>query len=97
MRRFTAVLLALGALLTAPGAAFADTGKVTVFTTEAQPLSNYEEPSGCFSLPPTAHVLINQTQQPVRIYADPFCTTPNLAIEPGRGSHVMPGSGSFSA
>lgn len=92
-----AVLLAAGALFAAPGAALADTGQVVVFSTEIQPLSTYDEPDGCYGLPTGAHVLTNQTDHPVKIYADPFCTTPNLTIQPGHGSHVPPAAGSFSA
>lgn len=95
--RIAAVLLAAGALLATPGAALAGTGQVVVFSTEVQPLSTYDEPDGCYSLPVGAHVLTNQTSHPVKIYADPFCTTPNLVIQPGHGAHVPPAAGSFSA
>ncbi|MGW3467627.1 hypothetical protein ACWDKQ_03980 [Saccharopolyspora sp. NPDC000995] len=93
-------LLGLFGALSAMGAvavpASAATGQVTVFETEAQPLTTYENPDGCYKLPLAAHVLNNQTDKPVRIYGDPFCMTPSLTVEPGRGSHVAPGSGSFS-
>lgn len=95
--RLAAILLAAGALFAAPGAALADTSQVVIFSTEIQPLSTYAEPDGCYSLPPGAHVLTNQTDRPVKTYADPFCMTPNLAVQPGHGSHVATGTGSFSA
>lgn len=98
LKRTTAVLFAAAATaLALPGAALADSDEVTVFETELQPLATYESPSGCEKLPPAAHVLNNRTEDPVRIYADPFCTGPSLLVAPGYGAHVAPGSGSFSA
>ncbi|NGO44692.1 hypothetical protein [Streptomyces ureilyticus] len=92
---------AAGALLAASAAtgtaAAAEQGDVVVFTTEATPLTVYRDPQGCQKLPPDAHVLTNHTDRPVTVYADPFCLTPGLTVEPGYGSHVAPGSGSFSA
>ncbi|PNG21360.1 hypothetical protein [Streptomyces cahuitamycinicus] len=91
---------AAGALLAASAAgtaAAAEQGDVVVFATEVTPLSVYHDPHGCQKLPPDAHVLTNHTDRPVTVYADPFCLTPGLTVEPGYGSHVAPGSGSFSA
>ncbi|UNS99845.1 hypothetical protein MMF93_27885 [Streptomyces tubbatahanensis] len=68
-----------------------------MFSTEFQPLTHYENPEGCHKLPLDAHVLNNNTDQPVKVYGDPFCVTPGLTVQPGHGSHVAPGSGSFSA
>jgi hypothetical protein len=65
--------------------------------TEMQQLTTYENPDGCHKLPLAAHVLNNQTDEPVRIYGDPLCLGPSVTVEPGHGSHVPPGSGSFSA
>ncbi|PKW18384.1 hypothetical protein [Saccharopolyspora spinosa] len=90
---FLGALSAMGAAAVPASAA---TGQVTVFETEAQPLTTYENPEGCYKLPLAAHVLNNQTDKPVQIYGDPFCMTPSLTVQPGRGSHVAPGSGSFS-
>ncbi|WP_369200356.1 hypothetical protein [Streptomyces sp. PU-14G] len=101
MRKFRPVLVAAATAFTAlalgSGTASAATGDVTVFETEFQPLTRYENPEGCHKLPPAAHVLTNNTDQPVKIYGDPFCMTPSLTVQPGHGSHVAPGSGSFSA
>ncbi|MFF9208337.1 MULTISPECIES: hypothetical protein [unclassified Streptomyces] len=102
MRRTRTVLLAAaGALLAASAgsvtARAAEPGDVVVFSTELAPLTVYHDPSGCQKLPPDAHVLTNQTDRPVVIYGDPFCLTPGLTVQPGYGSHVAPGSGSFSA
>ncbi|WP_433869047.1 hypothetical protein [Saccharopolyspora sp. CA-218241] len=93
----TALAAGAFAMLVSAGAATASTGEVAVFETELQPLTSYANPTGCHKLPMAAHVLVNQTDQPVRIYGDPFCLTPSLTVQPGHGSHVAPGSGSFSA
>jgi hypothetical protein len=95
------MLAAAGALLAASAAtgtaAAAEEGDVVVFSTEVAPLAVYHDPHGCQKLPPAAHVLTNHSDRPVTIYADPFCLTPGLTVQPGYGSHVAPGSGSFSA
>lgn len=75
----------------------ASTGRVTVFSTEVAPLKVYDDPTGCNTLPPGAHVLTNESDAPVRVYADPFCLTPSLVVQPGYGTHVPPIAGSFSA
>ena len=98
LARTAGLVLAAGALAAVPGtAAAAPTEQVTVFQTELQSLKTFENPSGCHQLPPGSHVLANQTDEPVRIYGDPFCVGPSVTIPPGHGSHVAPGSGSFSA
>ncbi|POX49321.1 hypothetical protein C3489_25100 [Streptomyces sp. Ru71] len=102
MRRTRTLLLAMTAALlamsAAPGtAAAAESGEVVVFGTELTPLAVYPDPSGCYKLPADAHVLANRTDRPVTIYADPFCLTPGLTVQPSYGSHVAAGSGSFSA
>ncbi|MGW0610720.1 hypothetical protein [Streptomyces sp. NPDC002788] len=95
------MLAVAGALFAASAAtgtaAAAEPGEVVVFSTELTPLTVYHDPSGCQKLPLDAHVLTNRTDRPVTVYADPFCLTPGLTVEPGHGSHVAPGSGSFSA
>jgi hypothetical protein len=101
MRRLATVLvavvsgLAVSILTGIP--AQATTGDVTVFSTELQPLDVYHDPVGCLKLPPAAHVLVNQSSGDVQVYLDPLCLTPSLTVHPGFGSHVAPGSGSFSA
>ncbi|WP_199573114.1 hypothetical protein [Streptomyces murinus] len=91
-------LVAVGAVLglTAPAQADAS-GDVVVFSTEVQPLDVYHDPAGCQRLPALAHVLSNLSDQPVRIYANPFCLGPSLVVQPGYGTHVPGGAGSFSA
>ncbi|WP_406409210.1 hypothetical protein OG923_10335 [Streptomyces halstedii] len=101
MHRFgAAVVLAAAGLLTAfptgASAAPADTGEVVVFRTEVAQLTTYDSPRGCHKLPADAHVLVNRSDRPVRVYGDPFCLTPGLTVQPGYGAHVVPGSGSFS-
>ncbi|RKT89230.1 hypothetical protein SAMN05421805_1354 [Saccharopolyspora antimicrobica] len=97
--RSVPVLLAASALAMgmSAGTAAAASGEVVVFETEMQQLTTYTAPEGCHKLPMAAHVLVNNTDQPVRIYGDPFCLTPSVTVQPGYGSHVAPGSGSFSA
>ncbi|MFJ6518035.1 hypothetical protein ACIQJ4_07200 [Streptomyces filamentosus] len=91
-------LIAAGSMLglAAPAQAAAS-GDVVVFSTEAQPLDVYRDPAGCRQLPTVAHVLTNQTDGPVRIYGNPFCLGPSLVVQPGYGTHVPGGAGSFSA
>lgn len=99
MRRLSRALtafLSAAALVAFPGVAIAATGQVTVFETEFTELTTYEHPGGCYKLPAAAHVLINQTNQPVTIYAGPACITTLLVVPPGYGAHVAPVSGSFS-
>lgn len=93
---FVAAAAALTTLVLGGGTASAATGDITVFETELQPLTTYENPEGCHKLPAFAHVLTNRTDKPVKVYGDPFCLTPALTVQPGHGSHVAPGSGSFS-
>lgn len=75
----------------------AASGDVVVFSSEFQPLNTYSNPEGCQHLPPAAHVLSNLTDSPVKVYGDPFCLTPSLVVQPGYGTHVPGGAGSFSA
>ncbi|MGA5495961.1 hypothetical protein ACPCSP_16510 [Streptomyces cinereoruber] len=91
-------LVAAGSLLGPAAPAQADAvGDVVVFSTEAQALDVYSDPSGCHRLPAVAHVLTNRTDKPVRIYGNPFCLGPSVAVQPGYGTHVPGGAGSFSA
>ncbi|MFF7789823.1 hypothetical protein [Streptomyces sp. NPDC007991] len=91
-------LVAAGSVLgLAGGAQAAASGDVVVFSTELQPLDVYRDPEGCRQLPAAAHVLSNLTDQPVKIYSNPFCLGPSLVVQPGYGTHVPGGAGSFSA
>jgi hypothetical protein len=91
-------LVAAGSVLGLAGAAqAAASGDVVVFSTEAQPLDIYRDPEGCRQLPTAAHVLSNLTDKPVKVYSNPFCLGPSLVVQPGYGTHVPGGAGSFSA
>ena len=101
MKKFLAgagAAIAVAATFAAAAPASADqaTGKIVVFSTEFTELTVVENPDGCVKLPVDAHVLANQTDKAVQVHGDPFCLTPGLTVEPGYGSHVTPGSGSFS-
>jgi hypothetical protein len=100
MKKFLAgaavIAAAAGLVAATPAAADPDTGKVTVFSTEVTELTAWENPKGCVKLPVDAHVLLNQTEKDVQLHGDPFCLTPGVTVAPGFGSHVAPGSGSFS-
>ncbi|MFI8998831.1 hypothetical protein [Streptomyces sp. NPDC053542] len=91
-----AVALVASVSATAPATA-ASTGEVSVFGTEFEPVTTYENPEGCYKLPLSSHVLINRTDKPVQVFADPFCMTPSFTVQPGYGSHLAAGTGSFSA
>jgi hypothetical protein len=74
----------------------AATGQVVLFFTELQPLTTWDNPTGCHKLPALVHQLNNHTDGDVQVYNDPFCLTPMLTIKPSYGSHIPPMSGSFS-
>jgi hypothetical protein len=101
VRKILVSLLAAGSVLglaaPAPAAVRSASGDVVVFSTEAQPLDVYRDPAGCQQLPALAHVLTNQTDRPVKIYSNPFCLGPSVVVQPGYGTHVPGGAGSFSA
>ncbi|WP_410586203.1 hypothetical protein [Amycolatopsis sp. lyj-23] len=90
---FFALVFAVGPSASADPA---DGGRVVVFSTEAQALDKWDDPAGCQRLPAAAHVLVNETDEVVNTYVDPFCATPSVAVQPGYGTHVAPGTGSFS-
>ncbi len=96
---FTVVGMTASLLASAMSPAQAEpaTGFVLVFETEFTPAVRFENPSGCYKLPLTSHVLVNQTASTVTVHADPLCLLPGLPVAPGYGSHVALGTGSFSA
>lgn len=87
-------LLAVGA----PHASAAE-GRVLVFTTELSKATVYENPTGCTVFPPAAHIVVNQTNTPIKIYGGPSCIGPSITAEPGWGGHIspVPGTNSFLA
>ncbi|MFC8717937.1 hypothetical protein [Kitasatospora sp. NPDC057198] len=101
VRAILVSLMAAGSVLAlaapAPAAARSASGDVAVFSTEVQPLDVYHDPAGCQQLPAMAHVLNNLTDRPVKVYGNPFCLGPSVVVQPGYGTHVPGGAGSFSA
>lgn len=83
-------------LMVASPPAQAAAGEVVVFSTEFQRLDTYRNPEGCHKLPIAAHVLANLTSAEVVVYGDPLCLSPGMRVQAGYGSHVPPGTGSFS-
>ncbi|MDA0567818.1 hypothetical protein LG943_26360 [Streptomonospora sp. S1-112] len=78
--------------LAAAGTAHAATGEVVVFKTEFEDLDVHENPApGCYSLPGTAHVLINRTDTEVVIHANSLCFGPGITVQSDRGWHAPPG------
>lgn len=82
-----AALVGLGV---APQAAAAS-GQVVAFASEFVPTRTWHNPSGCHQLPLGAHVIVDNTDTPIRVYADPLCvipTEPFATIQAGYGTHV---------
>ncbi|ANN17221.1 hypothetical protein SD37_17275 [Amycolatopsis orientalis] len=89
-------VVAAALLIVSSPSAMAAAGNVVVFSTEFERLETYRNPEGCNKLPLSAHVLANLSSSDLVIHGDPLCLTPGLTVSPGYGSHVTPGSGSFS-
>jgi hypothetical protein len=105
MRRIALSALLAAATLVGVAAAPAQaaTGQVVVYTTQFRPLDIYENPRGCNKLPLDTHVVLNKTDSPIKVYADPFCVVPITedpttvgTLEPNHGTHAS-GAGSFKA
>ncbi|MGH3693816.1 MAG: hypothetical protein ACRDRX_07485 [Pseudonocardiaceae bacterium] len=89
-----ASLLSMGA----PHASAAE-GKVLVFTIELAAATVYDNPTGCIAFPPLAHIVVNQTNADIKIYAGPSCFGfPLVTAKPGYGGHIspIPATNSFS-
>lgn len=71
-------------------------GTVLVFQFEVIETTRYVNPEGCTKLPAAGHLLANNTDKDVRLYADPFCMAFSMAVPPGYGAHIPPVTGSFS-
>lgn len=78
--------------------AFAANGQVIVYVTDVAPVKVHENPSdGCYRLPQDLHLLVNQTDQQVRVFNDPTCISPGATtIQPGFGAHVDSTARSFT-
>lgn len=91
----SAVLLtgmAVPASATAPG-------YVIAHTSEVQPLKIWKDPSGCQQLPLGTHIIFNETDRAITIYADPLCLLPAepfARVAAGYSTHVS-AIGSFRA
>lgn len=73
--------------------------QVVAFTHEFTPLKVWKDPQGCQALPAGTHLIFNQTEKVITIYADPLCVVPIepfAKVKPGYGTHVS-AVGSFSA
>lgn len=76
-------------------------GEVEVFVLDKLvPVKKFQNPSGCYSLPPGTHVVINDTDSIIQLHATPNCmdspVDPSVDLEPGYGAHELPVFGSFS-
>ncbi|SDH52050.1 hypothetical protein SAMN05192558_111262 [Actinokineospora alba] len=74
-------------------------GQVVAFTHEFTELKVWNNPKGCQPLPAGTHLIFNQTDKTITIYADPLCVVPIdpfSRVKPGYGTHVS-AVGSFSA
>lgn len=74
-------------------------GQVVAFTHEFTELKVWDNPKGCLPLPAGTHLIFNQTDKAITIYADPLCVVPIepfARVKPGYGSHVS-AVGSFKA
>lgn len=94
-----ATLLVVGAASGHAADGTAAEGKVLVFATEFSAAVVFDNPQGCAGLPTLAHILVNQTNAPIKVFGGPGCNGPSLTAQPGWGGHVLPfGSlgGSFS-
>ncbi|MBC6451516.1 hypothetical protein [Actinokineospora xionganensis] len=97
------IALAVGASTALASPASAETprgpGQVVAFTHEFTPLEVWKDPQGCQSLPAGTHLIFNQTDKVITIYADPLCFVPIdpfAKVKPGYGTHVS-AVGSFKA
>lgn len=106
LRRIASLAVTTAALVTtvaAPAAATPApapaTGKVVAFVADLLPATVWENPKGCKQLPLGTHVIFNETEAPIEVFADPRCFVPLepfARLEPGRSMHVS-AAGSFRA
>lgn len=92
----SALVIACALVVTFARPALAAEGQVVIFIVDYAPVVVHDNPSGCYTLPVGAHVLVNQTDSPVSFYQDPLCLGPGPQLAPGSGAHVPPFAGSFS-
>ena len=89
---------ALATGMAAPASAAAP-GTVIAHTSELQPLTIWQDPVGCKQLPVGTHIIFNETDRAITIYADPLCLLPAepfARVAAGYSTHVS-AIGSFRA
>jgi len=102
IRRIVALAFATAAAMTTavvPAAATPATGRVVAFVADLLPVTTFENPSGCNQFPLGAHIVFNETDGPIEVFADPECFVPLeplATLEAGRSMHVT-AAGSFRA
>lgn len=89
-------LLVVGAASTFVAEGQGVEGKVLVFKTELSPGTVFDNPQGCTAFPLNAHILVNQTNVPIKVFPIPGCAGLSVTAQPGWGGHVPPTGGSFS-
>lgn len=75
-------------------------GYVDVFAIDLLPMKRYQNPDGCVALEAVAHVVINYSGLPIRMFAGSLsCSLPSVpyVVLSGAGVHVPPGFSSFQA
>ena len=99
--RFAAALLASGVVATGiagTAVAQAPSDQVLVFIADAVvPVQKFQSPEGCHALPLGTHVVINDTDDAITLYAAPDCSGLGVPLDPGHGAHELPAFGSFEA
>jgi hypothetical protein len=73
--------------------------RVVAYNSEFTPVHVWHEPVGCNVLPFATHVIVNETDRPIRVYADPVCLVPlepTATVFSGDSTHVS-SVGSFRA
>lgn len=89
---------ALATGMAAPASA-ATPGTVIAHSSELQPLTIWQNPVGCKQLPVGTHIIFNELDHAITIYADPLCLLPLAPISrvaAGYSTHVS-AIGSFRA
>lgn len=74
-------------------------GQVVAFIGDFLPTKTWENPTGCHPLPPATHVIFNETNRTIEVFADPMCLIPLeplTRLPPARSTHVS-SVGSFRA
>lgn len=77
-------------------------GEVEVFILDKLvPVKKFQNPDGCYQLPAGTHVVINDTDSNITLYAGSDCggslPSPGISLDPGYGAHELPAFGSFEA